>query len=149
MLQKPADDGVASFVVSHDALFARADNLIFLLQAPDYAVNGVGEVLVGDELLIAAGSNERSLVADVGNFGTRKARRLGRQLLGVYVGAQRERLEMHVENLGAAVDVRLVNANLAVEATGTQQGRVEGIGPVGSGQDDNARVSAEAIHFHQ
>ena len=56
---------------------------------------------------------------------------------------------MHVENLFAPEDVRIGHGHLAVETPGTQQCRIEHIGPVGSGDQDHALVGLEPVHFHQ
>ncbi len=55
---------------------------------------------------------------------------------------------MHFKDGLTTNDVRLVYADLSVEASGTQQSGVEYIGAVGSRQDDYAGVGAEAVHFY-
>jgi hypothetical protein len=48
-----------------------------------------------------------------------------------------------------ALDVGLVHDHPAVEAAGPQQRRVQDVGPVGGGDDDNVGVGVEAVHLHQ
>ena len=47
------------------------------------------------------------------------------------------------------VDVGVGHHHLAVEAARTQQGRVEHVGAVGGGDQDDALVGLEAVHLHQ
>ena len=51
---------------------------------------------------------------------------------------------MHLEDLEAALDVGEVDGDAAVEAAGAEEGGVEGVGAVGGGEDDHARVAVEA-----
>src|SRR6186713_825981 len=56
---------------------------------------------------------------------------------------------MDFEDGFAAFQIRLVDGDLAVETTGTQQGRIQNIRAVGGSQYDNTAVSSKTIHFHQ
>ena len=56
---------------------------------------------------------------------------------------------MDAQDLLAARDIRVRHHDLAVEAAGTQQRRVEHVGPVGRGDDDDALVRLEAVHLDQ
>ena len=53
------------------------------------------------------------------------------------------------EDLLAAVDVGARNDDLAVEAARAQQRRVEHVGTVGRGDDDDAFIGLEAVHLDQ
>ena len=48
-----------------------------------------------------------------------------------------------------AVYVRLVHQDVAVEPSGPQQGRVQDLGTVGGGQDDDPLVGVEPVHLGQ
>ena len=56
---------------------------------------------------------------------------------------------MDGEDLLAAVDVGARDDHLAVEAAGPQQRRVEHVGTVGRGDDDDAFIGLEAVHLDQ
>src|SRR3546814_3650364 len=56
---------------------------------------------------------------------------------------------MHGENLLATLDIRTRHDDLAVEAARTQQRRIEHVGPVRRGDDDDAFVGLEAVHFDE
>ena len=56
---------------------------------------------------------------------------------------------MYLQDFGTSLNIRTVYYDLAVETAGTQQGRVQNVGTVGGGQQDDALVALEAVHFHQ
>ena len=56
---------------------------------------------------------------------------------------------VELEDLEAAVDVGDVDDDLAVEAAGAQQRRVEDVGAVRRAHDDDPGVAAEAVHLDE
>ena len=62
---------------------------------------------------------------------------------------ERLALDVDLEDLQAALHVGPVEDDLAVEAAGSQQRRVEDVGPVRGGHDDDVRVRVEAVHLDQ
>ena len=56
---------------------------------------------------------------------------------------------MHVQDLAAALDVRPVERDVAVETTRPQERGVENVGAVGGRDDDHVGVGVESIHLHQ
>ena len=56
---------------------------------------------------------------------------------------------MHVEDLLAALAVGTVDDDLPVEAARAQQRRVEDVGPVGGGDEDDAVLRLEAVHLDE
>ena len=56
---------------------------------------------------------------------------------------------MHAQDLLAPVHVRVRHHDLAVEAARAQQRRVQHVGPVGRGDQDDAFVALEAVHLDQ
>ena len=73
------------------------------------------------------------------------AARLSRSI----VLGQRLAARVHREDLGAALAVGAVDHDLAVEAAGPQQGRVEDVGPVGGGDEDDVVLHLEAVHLDE
>ena len=92
---------------------------------------------------------ERRLVDDVLEVSTRKSRRAARDDRGIHVVAERHAAHVNLEDLFAAANVRQRHDDLPVETPRAQQRGIEHIRPVGSGDDDDARVRLEAVHFHQ
>ena len=62
---------------------------------------------------------------------------------------ERLALGVDLEDREAALHVRAVEDDLAVEAAGPQQRRVEDVGPVGGGDDDHVGVRVEAVHLDE
>ncbi len=62
---------------------------------------------------------------------------------------ERLALDVDLEDRGAALHVRAVQDDLAVEAAGAQERRVEDVGPVGGGDDDDVGVGVEAVHLDE
>ena len=56
---------------------------------------------------------------------------------------------MDLEDLLAALDVRLIHHHTAVEAARPQQRRVEDVRPVGGGDDNDVGVGIEPVHLDQ
>ena len=56
---------------------------------------------------------------------------------------------MNLEDLLATDDVRIGNHHLAIEPAGSQQRRVEHVGPVGRRDQDHAFIGLEAVHLDQ
>ena len=67
--------------------------------------------------------------------------------LEVDVGRDLHALGVDPQDLLAALDVRLVHEHLAIEAAGTEQRRIEHLGPVGRAHDDHALARVEAVHL--
>ncbi len=62
-------------------------------------------------------------------------------------GAERHLARVHPQDRHAALVIRRVHDDLAIEAAGPQQRRIEHVGPVGGGQHDHALVAGEAVHL--
>ena len=99
--------------------------------------------------LAGAGGEQGRLVDDVGEIGTREAGRAASNDAGVDVRADPDLLDVDVQDLLAADDVRVRHHDLAVEAPGAQERRVEHVGAVGRGDQDDTLVGLEAVHLDQ
>ena len=65
------------------------------------------------------------------------------------VGRERHLAHVHFEDLLAADHVGVRHDDLAVEAARTQQRRIEHVGPVGRGDQDDALIGLEAVHLDE
>ena len=101
------------------------------------------------EPLAAARREQGRLVDEVGEVGAGEAGRAARDDLGVDVRRQRHLAHVDLEDLLAADDVGVRHHDLAVEAAGAQQRRVEHVGAVGRGDEDDALVRLEAVHLDE
>src|SRR5690606_18090763 len=76
-------------------------------------------------------------------------RRGARQHGFVHAFRDRHLAHVHLEDLFTAADVRQAHHDLAVEAAGTQQRRIEHVRTVGRGDHDHTVVALEAVHLDQ
>ena len=102
-----------------------------------------------DQALAPARGEQRRFVDEVGEVGAGEARRAAGDDARIDVGRQRHLLHVHAEDLLAAVDVGARHHDLAVEAARAQQRRVEHVGTVGRGDDDDAFIGLEPVHLDQ
>jgi hypothetical protein len=100
-------------------------------------------------LLVGAGGEEGRLVDQIGEIRPGEARGAAGDDGGLHVLGRRDLAHVHLEDLLAPAHVGQGHHHLAVEAPGAQQGRVEHVGAVGGGDDDDALVALEAVHLHQ
>ena len=129
---------MACLVDSDAALLVGGHHLRGLFESADDAVHGVEEVLLAHVAAVVAGGDECRLVAHVGDVCTREARRLPREHIHVEVVGELERGEVHLENCHALREFGQVHVDLAVEASGTEQGWVENFHAVGGCEDNHA-----------
>ena len=101
------------------------------------------------EFLSVAGGNQGGFVAYIGDVGAGEARGLACQQLYIYRIVYLDRAQVYAEYFFTFVQVRQVYVYLAVETSGAQQCLVQHVYPVGGGEDDNAAVGAETVHFRQ
>ena len=97
----------------------------------------------------AARRQQRALVHEVREVGTRHARRATRERRHVDVVGDRLVPQVHAENAFAAAQVGRVDDDLPVETPRTQQRRIEHVGAVGGGDEDHAVVRLEAVHLDE
>ena len=119
------------------------------LRAGHDALQRLVELGGRDDLLVAPRGQDGRLVDEVGEVRTREAGRLLGDRLEVDGLVERLALAVDLEDLQAALHVRPVEDDLAVEAAGAQERRVEHVGPVGGGDHDDVGVGVEAVHLDQ
>ena len=98
----------------------------------------------GDRLPAARTAKQRRLVHEIRQIGAGEAGRAARDLPQVDVGVERDLPAVDPQNLLAALDVRRADRHLAIETAGTQQRRIEDVGTIGRGDDDDALVRARS-----
>ena len=138
---------MTSLMEGDATLLVGSHHLGLLLQSTYDTVNGIEEVLLAHRLLVMASSYQGSLVANIGDVGTREARRLASQEINVNGIVYLDRLQVNEEDGLTFVQAREIDMNLTVETTCTQEGAIQHIYTVGSGKDDDTTVGAETIHL--
>src|SRR5690606_22114570 len=119
------------------------------LGAHDDLVLGLFEIAHVDGAAIAPGGKQCGFVDQVGEVGTREARRAARQDERIDIGRKRHLAHMHLENLLATANIGQGHHHLAVEATRTQKRRIKYIRTVGGGNDQDALAGFKTVHFDQ
>ena len=143
------DQRVAALVVGDDPLLLVGHDPGLALGAGQHPVDGALHGRHRDVAAAAAGREQRRLVHEVGEVGAGEAGRAAGQHVEADVVGQRLALGVDVEDRLAALEVGLVDHDLAVEAPGPQQRRVEDVGPVGGGDEDDAGAGVEPVHLDQ
>ena len=105
------------------------------------------EVHLLDLVPPGARRQQRGLVAQVLQVGPAHADHVAGDPLQVDVVGQRLVAGVDLEDLEPALPGRPVDGDVPVEAARPQQGRVEHVGPVGGGHDDDRLVRLEAVHL--
>ena len=143
------DDGVAAFVIGGQHLLFFGHDQRLALGAHHHLVLGVLELVLRHHALVAPGRHQGGLVDEVHEVGAGEAGRAAGDGLEVDVRRQRHLAHVHLQDLLAAHHVRVRDDHLPVEAARAQQRRVEHVGPVGGGDQDDAFVGLEAVHLDQ
>ena len=147
--QHVAHERVAALVVGDRELLLLAHHPALALRTGQHAVDGGFELGVADALEVTAGGEERRLVHEVGEVGAGEPGRATGQHVEADVGLERLALGVHLEDRLAALEVGAVDDDLAVEATGPQEGGVEDVGAVRRRDEDHAAAGVEAVHLDE
>jgi len=73
IFEKPANDGMPGFMISHNFFLIRGNDFCFLFQSTNHPVDSILKIIHIDNFFILSGSNQGCFVADIGNFGTGKS----------------------------------------------------------------------------
>ena len=140
---------MAGFVIGGQLFFVLGHHHRAPLGAHHDLVLGLLELAHRDRTFAAASGHQRGFVDEVGEIGTGEAGRAARDDLGIDIRRQRHLAHVHFKDLLATDHIRVGHDDLAVEAAGPQQRRVEHIRPVGGGDQDHSLVRLETIHLDQ
>ena len=113
--QEIADEGVASLVEGCDFLLMLAYDAGPAGRPRHDAVYRFGELVEAYALLFPAGGQDSGLVDEIREVGSAESRCLPRDVTQVDVLFQRLALDVHLQNLGAPVDVRVVQHHATVK----------------------------------
>jgi hypothetical protein len=93
--------------------------------------------------------DERRLVDQVREVGAREAGGPARDGTQIDVGLERHLARVHAQDLFAPLQIGIAHGDLTVETAGAQQRRVEDVGTVGGGHDDDAVGLGETVHLDE
>ena len=100
-----------------------------------------------DDVPVITDGDDGRLVDEIGQIRSRETRGGPGNVIEVDVGSQALAFDVHGQNGGPFGLVGQGDLHLAVEATRSEQGRVEHLGSVGGGHDDDASGWVEAVHL--
>ena len=103
-------------------------------------VFGLGDGIYGED---------GGIVHDVGKIGTGEADGTACDVFEADIIGELLVAGMDLQDGGSSVLVGKVNRDGPVETAGSRQGRVEDIGSVGGGHDDDAGIVFESVHFDE
>src|ERR1022692_2468498 len=140
---------VARLVVRRIAFLGVAQDHGLALGAHQDFILGQLKVDHHDDFAVLTGGVQCGLVHQVGEVRARQSRRAAAQHGKVDVIAKGDLLGMHAQDRFAAPHVGKPHDHAAIETAGTEQGRIEHIGPVRGGHQDHAFIGFKTVHFNQ
>jgi hypothetical protein len=120
-----------------------------LLRSGDRSVDRLLELGHRHRVLLAAGGEQRGLVHDVGQVRAGEPGGASREHPKVDGRVERDASDVHLQDLLAPLQVGLVDHHLAVEPSRPHERRVQDVGPVRRGHDDDALLGVEPVHLDQ
>ena len=144
-----ADERVAHLVVGRDLPLLLAEQTGLLLRPGEHAHDSFLELVLADHLLAEAGGEQGGLVDQVREVRAGEAGRTGCERVEIDFGRQRLALGVHLEDLPAADPVGPVDDDLAIEAAGAEQRRIEDVRAVRGGDQDDVVLHLEAVHLDE
>ena len=141
--------GVTALVVCGDRLVVVVHDARSLLGACDDTVNGLVDGSIVDELHVRARGEKRRLVEDVGQVRAREARGAFGDLAKVHLLGEGLALRVDLEDRLASLQVRRLDGDLAVEASGAQKRRIEDVGAVSRRDQNDVGALVEAVHLDE
>ena len=149
VLQDVANQGVAALVVGNRGALGLGHNATLALRSGNHALHRFLDLVHRDHGTVAAGSQQRRLVEQVRQIGAGKANGHLGELLKLNVLVHRLVLGVHAQNLLATLNIRTVDRHLAVKTAGTQQRRIQNVGAVGGGNQDDRLALLKTVHLDQ
>ena len=149
VFEQPGDGSMAGFVISDGFLFTYFYYFTAVFQPPDNPVDCIQKILFFNFIFVFTGCNQSCFVSDIGNIGSRETRRLLGQERDIHISGQFQRFQVHFENFFPVFQFRQVDIDLAVETSGTKQGAVQNVRPVGCSQNNHPRIGLETVHLGQ
>ena len=147
--QHVGDERVAALVVGDHALLALAHRARLALGAGHHTVDGLLDLLHADGLLAPSSGQQRRLVDDVREVGAGEAGRASRDDVEVHALGPRLAPCVHPQDRLATLEVGAVHGDVAVEATRPQQRRVQDVGTVRRGHEDDRGALVEPVHLDE
>ena len=140
---------MTSLVIRHQTLAALAHDAILFLRTGHDALDCITDLVVADLGEFATGSQDGSLIQQVGQISTGVAGGPTRHFVQVNVLGQRLAAGVDIEDLETTGVIGPVHGDLSIETTGAHQRSIQDVRTVGRRDDDDAGVALETIHLRQ
>ena len=149
MLKEDIQDGVSRFMPCGGDFFPLAHGHAAAFLAPAHLVTGFFEFAHGDGLEPFSCGEKRGFVKNIRQFRAGVSGRATGEHGEVYAFGDFHLFGMHFEDFFAALHIGQCHGDLTVEAAWTQERGVEDIRAVCGGNNDDAFLGIETIHFHE
>ena len=143
------DDGMTRLVISGEATLLIGDDMAALFGTDGDLEGRFLNVLHGDGLAVLARCQQRCLIGEVFKIGAGKAAGKAGDHGKIDIGTDGLIAGVNAQNRLTALDIGIIDGDMAVETAGAQQRRVQNILAVGCRHDDDAQIGGKAVHFHQ
>lgn len=144
-----AHDRMAELVVGGDVLLVLGELARALLRADRDFFHGIDNVAVRDLLVGAFCGEDRPFVHDVLEVCARKTDRLLGDFPEVDSFGHLLPLRVDLEDFDACLEIGPVEEDMPVESSRSQKRRIENIGAIGCGHDNDMGALLEAIHLRE
>ena len=140
---------MADFVVGNDPSLLNAEDTILLLLAHQNNFNSLEQVFLA-HLMPAVANGENSCLVDhvskVGTYGAARCKSYGIEIDGI---VHKDVFCMNFKYSDSTFQVRPVDNNAPVKATGTEQSRVKYLRPVRCSKDKKSLSRIKTVHFRE
>ena len=143
------DHGVPALVVGDQPALLLIHHTRLPLGSRHHAVDGFFDLLHRDRALGTPRREQGGLVDHVRQVRAGEPGGPAREHRQVHRGVERLAARVHLQDGLAAFQVRPVDDHLPVEPAGAQQRRVQDVGTVRGGHQDDGRPLIEAVHLHE
>src|SRR3954467_2570921 len=149
MFKIPTADGMSRFMISNNPFFIRRNDLAFLFKTSNNPVNRVLEIFHLYASFSFSRSDQCSLITNVRYICACKPRSLFGQFFNIYPVRNFDWFQVHFKDRFPAFHIRLVNRDLPVKSSRTQQRRIQYIRPISGSEDNDSALSTKSIHLNQ
>src|SRR3954465_6582030 len=149
MLKIPTADGMSRFMISNNAFFIRRNDLAFLFKTSNNPINRILEIFHLYASFSFSCCYQCSLITNVSYIRARKPWSLFGQFFNVYSVRNFDWFQVHFKDRFPTLHIRLVNRDLPVKSSWTQQRCVQYIGSIGGSEDNDSALSTKSIHLNQ
>src|SRR5690606_39030114 len=143
-----SENGVPGFMI-RDPLAVLARQEQRPLRPEHDLLERVEKVAPTHVVAVAARGEQRRLVREVAEIGAGETGRGGRELLEAHVRRERTLPRVDLQDLGAALLVREIHDEAAIEAARPKQRAIEHVRLIRRREHDDALAAREAVHLRE